>query len=76
MEDENSSNGPEKDTLNSRIGKRRRANIKLLRAYDTALKQAQRLAYDAMEAPTRKAAISLARRALKFHRTAPMPTSF
>ena len=37
------------------------------------LEQAQRLAYEAMEAPTRKAAISLARKALKISRTAPMP---
>jgi tetratricopeptide (TPR) repeat protein len=62
--DENSSNEADKDQLNSRLEK----DVEKILNYsapDTALEQAQRLAYDAMDAPTRKAAVSLARKALK-----------
>jgi tetratricopeptide (TPR) repeat protein len=63
-DDENSLNGPDQDRLYSRMEKDVE-QIFHCSSPDSALKQAQQLAYEAMEAPTRKAAISLARKALK-----------
>lgn len=63
-DDEDPLNGPDQDRLFSRMEK----DVEQILNYsapDTALKQAQQLAYDAMEAPTRKASVSLARKALK-----------